>query len=430
MDNPTKHGFTDKHPPVKKAPGFDPWSLTPGPYRPPIKRFRLTLRQRVALLSCALILSLNVGLVLFINLTATLQVAESEAVVAQVPASKPADGQLQVSVPSPTAVPFTEYYSEPVGLAELKPIRQALVSQLQLTSAIGLVIVSILGGVGAYWLAGRTLKSIATLRQAAQVIDSSSLDKRVAIGHPDSEVGELAQAFDAMLARLERSFTQQGYFASNAAHEMRTPLTILRANLEAVKADPEATIDDYRELTPVFERTLARLERLITDLLALATREEALVYEEVSLKSLLQEVINDYTPLALGQGVTLELAGSTDAVDAIVRSDAALLSRAFGNLVENAIRYNHRDGRVVVEIENSHTSTIVSIADTGIGIPVEEQGHIFNRFYRVDRSRPRHKSGAGLGLSIVSHVVQLHGGQVQVESTPGLGSKFTVRLPA
>ncbi|HET6262456.1 MAG TPA: ATP-binding protein, partial [Chloroflexia bacterium] len=338
--------------------------------------------------------------------------------------------QLQVSVPSPTAVSFSEYYSEPVGLAELKPIRQALVSQLQLTSAIGLVIVSILGGLGAYWLAGRTLKSIATLRQAAQVIDSSSLDRRVAIEHPDPEVGDLAQAFDAMLARLERSFTQQGYFASNAAHELRTPLTILRANLEAVKADSDATIDDYRELTPVFERTLTRLERLIADLLALAMREDALVYEEVSLKSLLQEVINDYTPLAESQGVTLELAGTTEAVDAVVRSDAALLSRAFANLVENAIRYNHRDGRVIVEIENSPTSTIVSIADTGIGIPLEEQGHIFNRYYRVDRSRPRHKSGAGLGLSIVSHVVQLHGGQVHVESTPGLGSKFTISLPA
>jgi signal transduction histidine kinase len=350
--------------------------------------------------------------------------------LARVPTAMPAAGPSLVSMPTPTPISFSEYYPEPVGSAELKPIRQTLLGQLQLTSVIGLIIASILGGAGAYWLAGRTLSSIAALRQAAQGIDSSSLDKRISIEQPDSEIGELAQAFDAMLARLEHSFTQQGSFASNAAHELRTPLTILRANLEVVTADSTATIDDYRELTPVFERTLTRLESLISDLLAMATREDTLVYEEVSLKSLLQEVITDYTALAESQGVALELLGTPDAVDVVVRSDAALLSRVFGNLVENAIRYNHRDGRVVVQIENSPTSTVISIADTGIGIPVEEQGHIFNRFYRVDRSRPRHKSGAGLGLSIVSHVVQLHGGQVHVESTPGLGSKFTVRLPA
>lgn len=388
---------------------------------------RPTLRARIALMTGALLLTLNFGLVLFINMTAEVQVSDSGTLSGQLPGPGFHPQAWPAGAPTPTTISFAEYYPSPVGSAEAEPIRQTLLGHLRLSSFAALVLVSVIGSICAYWLAGRMVHYLAVFRQTTQSVSATTLDTRVASQHLDPEVRELADSFDAMLARLERSFTQQRHFASNAAHELRTPITILRTNLEVVKADPDATVDDYRELTPVFERTLARLESLISDLLVMATNEDSLLYDEISLKSLLEEVIDDYTALALKQGVTLVLVGTTDAV---VRSDAALLSRAFSNLVENAIRYNHRDGRVIVEIDNSPTNTIISVADTGIGIPVEEQGHIFNRFYRVHRSRSRHKNGAGLGLSIVSHVVQLHGGQVHVESSPGLGSKFTVRLPA
>ncbi|MBC7228502.1 MAG: two-component sensor histidine kinase, partial [Thermoflexales bacterium] len=204
-------------------------------------------------------------------------------------------------------------------------------------------------------------------------------------------------------------------------------LATLRANLEVIREDPNATLSDYREMAQVLDRTLSRLECLVEDLLLLAKEEKDIQREPVNVEVILSEAMDEMRPLAQASQVTLRLE-MTD--ELVIRGDAPLLVRALANLIENGIRYNRPGGSVTVTAHREANEVMIQVMDTGVGIPPEDLPHIFERFYRVDRSRARHRGGAGLGLSITARIVEFHGGYIHVESTPGLGSIFTVRLPA
>jgi signal transduction histidine kinase len=290
--------------------------------------------------------------------------------------------------------------------------------------ALGLTI--LVGGVGAYLLTGVALRPVSRLSREIVGIDSDKLSRRLLWQGPADEVKQLADAFDKVLEQLERAFTRQGRFAADAAHELRTPLAILRTNLEVVHSDPAATLADYRDMTTTQERILTRLEQLVSDLLLLTREEQDRNFGEVYLLPLLEEVVADMTPLAQERGVELRLMAESELA---TRGDEVLLRPIFRNLVDNGIRYNRPGGRVFVNVKVELKWAVIQISDTGIGIPVEEQSQILHRFYRPQASRSRQNGGAGLGLSIVSHLVYLHGGHLEIESTPGVGSTFTVWLP-
>jgi heavy metal sensor kinase len=284
----------------------------------------------------------------------------------------------------------------------------------------------VLGGAGAYWLAGIALRPVRQVSAAARRINANSLHTRLAQDGPNDEIKELSDTFDGMLERLERTFEQQSRFVGDIAHELRTPLASLRTNLEVVIADEDATLDDYRTMAATQERALTRLERLVADLLILAKSEQPLAVGEVMLESLLEEAVDELRQAANTREVRIQLITKAEV---IIPGDESLLARVFSNLIENGIHYNHPGGEVVITIDRKDDRAVVTVADTGIGIPSEEQAHIFERLYRVDSSRARHRGGAGLGLSIVFAIVQQHGGQVHVESIPAVGSTFTVLLP-
>ncbi|MDQ2807279.1 MAG: ATP-binding protein [Chloroflexota bacterium] len=367
---------------------------------------QLTLRVRLVLYTMALSLTLNLILVLFINALAT----------ALFPQAQIAFATLGLSIPAPDGSgPAT-----PAGSA------QPLLDQLRLISAFGLGLITVLTGAGAYWLAGRTLRTLRTVSRAAQQISAQTLDTRLALAGPPDEVTEIAAAFDGLLDRLERAFAQQGEFVADAAHELRTPLTTLRANLEVVSADPAATLADYRALAPVWERALTRLDQLVESLLILAAAPHGLASEPTSLQPLLRDVLDSLAALAAQYQVTLTLAPSPDVV---LGADGTLLAHAFSNLIENGIRYNRLGGTVTVTSRRTTAAVVILVQDTGIGIAPQDQAHIFDRFYRVDRSRARHQGGAGLGLAIVEHIIKQHGGTIQVASVLGSGTTFTIRLP-
>jgi signal transduction histidine kinase len=364
------------------------------------KKRRLPLRLRLALWSAGLVLVLSFGLLLFIN----------SAAIANFP--RVIRGN-QVRIDRNTRRPSN-------------PLELALFLELRNISLTGLALVAGLGGVGAYWLAGMALRPVRKVSDAARRISANTLDTRLAVGGPKDEVKELADTFDAMLERLERTFEAQGCFVADVAHELRTPLASLRTNLEVVATDSNATLEDYQAMAATQERALTRLERLVADLLILATSEQPLARGEVTLGTLLEEVILDLKPVAEAQRVICRL---NNEVDVVVHGDSSLLTHVFSNLVENGIYYNHPGGEVAVTLDQKDNWAVVTVADTGIGIEAEQRPHIFERFYRADCSHTRHKRGAGLGLSIVSAIVQQHGGKVQLESTPGKGSTFTVLLP-
>lgn len=369
-----------------------------------------TLRTRLALYAGGLSLSLNLVLVLFINTFARALLPQNTVAFAQ---------PLGPFVPDPT-LSAAAYQSATAN------IQRSVLSELQLISIVGLVLITLLTGVGAYWLAGKTLRPLQSVSRAARHISANTLDRRLGLQGPDDEIKELGDAFDLMLEKLQRAFEQQSRFVGDAAHELRTPLATLRLNLDVVMANRRATLTDYHDVAVVFERTLVRLERLVDSLLILASDERDLVAEDVCLGPLLGEVVGTLEGLARERHVVLHLDCSAD-----VRTlgDPLLLTRAFSNLVENGIRYNELEGTVTVTVRREDCYALVIVKDTGPGIAVTNQDRIFERFYRVEYSRARHRGGVGLGLAIVADTIQRHRGTVQVESIPGRGSSFTVKLP-
>ena len=374
-------------------------------------RTRLPLRVQIAIWSGLLALIVSFTLLLFIN---TIALKSFHSILRDNPG-------LLVRIVKPSAALNNGIYR-----FQGNPLERSLLLELRSISLIGFGLMAIFTGIGAYFFAGFALRPLRRVSQAARQISARTLDTRLALTGPRDEVKELADTFDAMLHRLQQTFEQQGRFVADAAHELRTPLTSLRTNLEVVTADPEATLDDYREMATTQERALTRLERLVADLLLLAKSEQPLQRDEVALAPLLQEVCDEAACLARTQQVTVELRCDSDVT---VQGDAALLQRVFSNLIENGIRYNRKGGAVVLTLDSKASHAIVRVSDTGIGIAPEQQPHIFERFYRVDCSRAQHNGGAGLGLSIVSAILQQHGGHIQVESTPDTGSSFTIVLP-
>jgi heavy metal sensor kinase len=383
------------------------------------KKRRLPLRLRLALWSAGLVLILSFALLLFINTTALERFPNIIRYHILMTATTTQAGTAATS-------PFPRPAAGDLYRRSANPLEIAILLELRNISLIGLAVVAVLGGAGAYWLAGMALRPVRRVSEAARRIRANTLDIRLALDGPNDEVKELADTFDAMLERLQGTFELQNRFVADVAHELRTPLASLRTNLEVVASDPQADLEDYRAMAVTQERALTRLERLVADLLILATTEQQQPSEAVTLASLLEEAICDLEYAASLRQVELQLVHD---VDVVVRGNEPLLARAFSNLIENAIYYNHTGGKVTVTIDRKDTWAVILVADTGIGIPLEKQSRIFDRFYRADCSRARHKGGAGLGLSIVSAIVQQHRGRIQVESTPDVGSTFTVLLP-
>jgi heavy metal sensor kinase len=393
---------------------------------------RLTLRFRLALWTGIAIFTISAALTLFINFAASTTTPRYEGVSGPQPATPesqaPGDSVLsRSSVPPPAVQPAaTEQARNGISPVTVALIQENVLNRVRQISLVGLGLVAVMGGLAAYWITGLALRPVHTVSTAAQQISARSLDKRLAISGPNDELKKLADAFDTMLDRLQRAFEQQSNFTADAAHELRTPLSTLRTNLEVIQSDPEATINDYREMAEAFERSLTRLEKLVEDMLLLAQGETGINFEEVALGGLVEELLGELTPLSREKNVSLQFGGESEVM---IRGDTALLRRAVGNLIENGIYYNRPDGNVRIDLEQREKWIYLRIADTGVGIPPENLDLIFDRFYRVDSSRSRRKGGAGLGLSIAAHIIQLHGGQIQVESNPGFGSTFTVNLP-
>ena len=388
---------------------------------------QISLRLRLALWSGGLLLLGSVGLVLFIDLaTPKIRPPGTAIIIPRTVTANSSDAQTSIHTVA------TSIHTVAIGRGEdqttastINPSsdpQQITTYQIRLASFLGLGLVIVLGGIGAYWLAGRTLLPVRAVSRAAQQIGPANLDTRLALEGPDDEVRDLAIAFDGMLDRLQRSFGQQERFVADAAHELRTPLATLRTTIDVVRAQPNIA-GDQRALTDTFERQLTRIERLVADLLLLAREDAPLIREELIIGVLLDEVVSQLQPIAADCGIALSPA--TGAIETVVAGDEPLLARVFANLVENALRC----GAVMLTVTAEGTWLSVAVADTGIGIPPEDQEHIFDRFFRSDRSRARHRGGAGLGLAIVADVVRRHNGRITLESYLGRGSTFTVTLP-
>jgi heavy metal sensor kinase len=286
----------------------------------------------------------------------------------------------------------------------------------------------LLSAVLAYGMARKALAPVAKLRRAADAITADRLDQRLTVRNPHDELGLLTQTINAMLARLQRSFAEVRRFTADASHELRTPLTVMRSEVEMALSKSLSLVDSQQLLSNTLDE-LVRMTRLTDQLLALSRRDagvEPMALTPVELNSLISGVVDAMRPLAEAKEVMLrlEVEGSV-----VVAGNEGLLRQVFINVLDNALKYTPEGEFVAVRTGRRSGAAVVTVEDTGIGIPAEHLPHVFERFYRVDKARARTEGGTGLGLSIAQSIMKVHGGNIELASTVGHGTICTVTLP-
>jgi two-component system, OmpR family, sensor kinase len=287
----------------------------------------------------------------------------------------------------------------------------------------GLVVAAFVGAL----LARSALAPIDRVTQSARgIAHSGDLSRRVEQRKTHDEVGRLATTFNEMLARIEELFRSQQRFVADMSHELRSPLTTIRGNLDLLRRGAFENNQERDASLAAIDSESARMQRMVQDLLLLAQADAGveLRKQPIELDTLLLDVYRQARMMANGVKVSL---GCED--QAQVLGDPDRLKQLFINLIDNAIKYTPNGGEVKLSFERDTEWVRVAVADTGAGIPEQDLPKIFDRFYRVDKARSRENGGAGLGLAIVKWVVDAHGGKIDVESQRGKGTIFTVWLP-
>ncbi len=287
-----------------------------------------------------------------------------------------------------------------------------------------LVFVIIAGSCAAYLLAGHYTKPIKQLSFHMRELAPDSLSRPIEVESGGEEIQELVKSFNQMTGQLSEAFAMQSRFSVSAAHELRTPLAVLRTRLDVFKKK-EREQKEYDELVQTMETYVDRLSSLISNLLELTETGELPEVEDVSLDSVIKMVVKDLEPVAHEHEVKIH----TDIEPLTVRGNGSLLYRALYNLVENAIRYNEKEGSITIDLKNQDMAGMVKIADTGVGIAPEARELIFEPFYRVNKSRSREFGGAGIGLSLVKAILKRHGALIAVDANEPQGSVFTITFP-
>jgi heavy metal sensor kinase len=303
--------------------------------------------------------------------------------------------------------------------AELAGFAWRLAGAGALVLAVGLA--------GGWLVSARILRPVAAISATASAISGTNLSGRIDTAAVDRELAGLAGVLNAMFDRLEAAFARQTRFTADASHELRTPLAVIRTHAELALARPR-TPEEYRETAETCLRAARRMTALVEGLLVLARADAGrldLEGQRVDLRQVTAEMVGLMRPLADGKGVTLD--GRLEAAD--VRGDPVWLGQVVTNLLSNAVQYNRPGGSVRVELGVSAEGVMLSVADTGCGIPTEDRPHLFERFYRVDKARSRASGGNGLGLAICRSIVEAHGGRIGFQTEVDAGSTFWVWLP-
>ena len=291
----------------------------------------------------------------------------------------------------------------------------------------GLSAALLLGAVGGFMLAQKSLAPMVNISEQAEHIGARNLNERLKVTNPDDELGRLAGVFNALLSRLDSSFGVMRVFMADASHELRTPLTIIHGEAQVALSRSHSE-DEYRQSLGIIQDQAKRMANIVSDMLALARADagdQNLLTEDLYLNDLVTESCRAAKALAAQKHIQLSCEASEDVM---FHGNEELLQRMIVNLVDNAIRYTPDGGAISVKLTSDNSTARLVVSDTGIGIPSESIGRVFDRFFRIRDPRTRTNGGSGLGLSIVKLAAESHGGLVDLSSQPGRGSTFTVTL--
>lgn len=371
---------------------------------------RISLRWRLTILTSLLIAFCCTCLNLLLSFSAYRMANSIEAIPMQ-PAQNIDELQPETSV-SPMA---------PSSLAETA---QQAKDDYFYESLFFTVIAMLVGGFFTYYVSGKALEPVKALNEQVKNVNIHNLNESLDIPCTNDEIAELTASFNDMTEKLDRAFSIQKRFSADAAHELRTPLTVMQTKLDVFRKKEHHTLEEYNALLTAFQKQLGRLRSLVTELLDIANMEGDWNMQEISLLEILEDVSTDLSSVAKEKNIIISLSGK----EGRIRGNSSLLYRAFYNLVENGIKYNAPGGRVAIELAEKKDIVIISVSDTGNGIPESMKHQIFEPFFRVDKSRSREMGGVGLGLSMVDAIIKKHSGTVVVTDQEGGGSRFTVTL--
>ena len=285
--------------------------------------------------------------------------------------------------------------------------------------------VTLLSGILAYFVSGRALKPLRSFASQVEMVQMTNLADMKIDEDVLPEFKQLSRSFNQMLERLNTAFAAQRQFTGNAAHELRTPLALMQAQLELFSAEHPAVLPETAEFLTLLREQTERLTQMTRTLLEMSNLQQVARNERIQLAPMIEEIFTDLAPLSDKRGVTLTAEG-----DGIMTGSDALIYRLIFNLTENAVKYNRQGGSVRISVTQEPEKLLLRVSDTGCGIPEVYQRSIFQPFFRVDKSRSREYGGAGLGLSLVWEIADLHGGSVWVEESSDKGTTIAVELPA
>ncbi|HEY0099532.1 MAG TPA: heavy metal sensor histidine kinase [Pyrinomonadaceae bacterium] len=330
----------------------------------------------------------------------------------------------RVRIP-PADTPYIILASQPLEAVEdeLESLREIL--YLATPAAL------LLAGLGGWFLARQGFAPVAAMARSARRIGAGSLDRQLPVVNPRDELGQLATTFNELLARLNSAFVQQRRFMADASHELRTPLSVMSTAAGVTLKKPHREEEEYREALQMMAEQTRRLSRIVQDMFILARADAGhypLQKRALYLNDLLEDIARAAGLLAAHKDVTVEL---TNLPEATFHGDEDLLRQMMLNLLDNAIKFTPGGGVVRLGLTRRADEYLLSVADTGTGIPAVAQAHIFERFYRADKARSRGEDGgAGLGLAIARWIAQAHEGELELDGSGHNGTTFIARLPA
>jgi two-component system OmpR family sensor kinase len=312
-----------------------------------------------------------------------------------------------------------------VGCSVIPESRVLKMTKLKLSGIGGIIL--LFGFAGGWWFISRALLPVENISATAAKISAGDLSQRINVAEAESELGQLASVLNSTFARLETAFAQQQQFTADVAHELRTPVSVILTQTQTALSRERAAAE-YRETVEACERSAQRMRRLIESLLELArldAGQETMKRLRFDLARAVNDCIEHMQPIAGQRNMKL----LTQLAPVEITGDAERLAQVITNLLVNAVQYNRPEGEVRVKLEPQPGLAVLTVTDTGPGISAEDLPHVFERFYRGDKSRTASNGNAGLGLAISKAIVEAHGGTVEVSSQTGQGTTFTVRLP-
>lgn len=309
----------------------------------------------------------------------------------------------------------------------MRDLRQQDLQTIRQISALSFVPLIALSFAGGYLISGQMLNPIKKINKATREITSKNLNKQIPHDDTGDELSELIQNFNQMRSRLQRAFDLQKQFVEDASHELKTPLAVVQTNLESAVNKGKVSKQEMKNLIKTALKSTKFMNKLIEDLLLLSILENQVNKEETNLRKIIISSINQLQHPAQNKNIKMKFSEKT-ANKPLVEANKTLIQRAIMNLLENSIKYSPKGGKVQIKLTEEKKHFSISIKDNGKGIPQEHQNKVFERFYRIDKSRSRKTGGTGLGLSITKKIIENHKGKIELESDKK-GTKITIKIP-